>query len=152
MSYHVSILRTENGEKTLIGRDEVIRAVEADEELEWRDAGERRIDILIAGTSPGRALYWSEGEVWMEDPGERDLDRMLRLAARLGARVRGDELETYRAPGDTYTHPEDEAELQRATWASRQMLHGTKVGQALLFLGIMAVFAFLVLLKRHLFD
>ncbi len=32
---------------------------------------------------------------------------LLALAANLGARVRGDELETYRGLGDTYVHPDD---------------------------------------------
>ena len=47
---------------------------------------------------------------------------MLELADPLGARVRGDEYETYSSPDTTFRHPDDEALKRAASTESRRML------------------------------
>lgn len=48
-----------------------------------------------------------DGELWASNPSEPLLALMIELAGYLDARVRGDELETYRTVDDTYIHPDD---------------------------------------------
>jgi hypothetical protein len=43
---------------------------------------------------------WYEGDVFTKDPDRPTLAKMLSLAARLNARVQGDEGELYRSPDD----------------------------------------------------
>jgi hypothetical protein len=50
---------------------------------------------------------FSEGELWTSNPSMPLLEPMIELAGYLGARVRGDELETYRTVDDRYIHPDD---------------------------------------------
>lgn len=47
---------------------------------------------------------------------------MLEIASQLGARVRGDEYETYRSPTETYFDPEDLEEKKKAEKESRALL------------------------------
>lgn len=47
---------------------------------------------------------------------------MLEIASRLGARVRGDEYETYRSLTETYFDPEDLEEKKKAEEESRELL------------------------------
>lgn len=108
MGYHVAILRTASGQGVPIGEAEVRQAVK-------RMAG--RLEVM-----PGKPDFWlyqpaigeeseivafSEGELWTSNPGIPLLELMIELAGYLGARVRGDELETYRTVDDHYIHPDD---------------------------------------------
>jgi hypothetical protein len=52
-------------------------------------------------------LTWQDGEIWTQNPDDDTFQLMIELAQALGARVRGDELETYRSVSETYSHPED---------------------------------------------
>ena len=101
MGYHVTILRTAGGRQLPIGLDELRRALvpmagrlalfPRDGEL-WLvrpELGEES-DILIV----------EDEEIWAKGPGEEMLALMIELAGHLGARVRGDELETYRSVDD----------------------------------------------------
>lgn len=47
---------------------------------------------------------------------------LLELAGLLHARVRGDELETYRTADETYVHPDDRAELAAVKRATSDIL------------------------------
>lgn len=68
---------------------------------------------------------------------------MLGLADELGARVRGDELETYRTPTETYRHRDDDA--QRAS--DEALVSAMKRRQRIRQWGLnIAVFGFLALL------
>ncbi len=115
MGYHVTILRTEAGIRQPITEDEVRRAIVP-------MAG--RFEIF-----PGTKEFWlhqpalgdeseilvvEDDELWAKNPSDRFLELMIELAGYLGARVRGDEWETYRSLDDTYIHPDDQAEWDQA--------------------------------------
>lgn len=115
MGYHVTILRTAAGIGQPITEDEVRRAI-----------------VPMAGrfeVYPGTDEFWlhqpalgdaseilvlSDGELWAKTPGEPFVALMIELATYLGARVRGDEGETYRSVDDTYLHPDDQTERDMA--------------------------------------
>ena len=58
--------------------------------------------------------------MWTKNPDDGALERMIALAGVLGARVRGDEGETYRSPDDAYAHPDDEDDRRAAAAVSDQ--------------------------------
>lgn len=109
MGYHIRILRTASGKAVPIGEAEVRQAV-------TRMAG--RLEIM-----PGNPEFWlyqpalgeeseivivEHGELWAKNPSDALLALMIELAGYLNARVRGEELETYRTVDETYIHPDDQ--------------------------------------------
>lgn len=115
MGYHVTILRTEAGVRQPITEDEVRSAIVP-------MAG--RLEIIPGAKEwclgqPGlgddsEALWLDDGELWTKNPSEPFVALMIELAGYLGARVRGDEGETYRSLDDVYIHPDDKADLHAA--------------------------------------
>ncbi|MGB8931262.1 MAG: hypothetical protein WCC48_08450 [Anaeromyxobacteraceae bacterium] len=127
MGYHVTILRSLAGRQAPIGREEVEAAVAARSDLTLAPRGEE-LEITFSaegGRSP--LLIWRDGEVWTSNPDERVLQVMLELAGSLGARVRGDELETYRSVEETFVHPDDEETASIARSTSKRMLRRSRV-------------------------
>lgn len=113
MGYHVTILRTRGKTPLPIAEDEIERA--AATLPGWRyDRAERTLHA-----EGGLQLWFQDGELWTKNPDDAALERMLALAAALGARVRGDEGETYRSLDDTYAHPDDEDDRRAAAAATQ---------------------------------
>jgi hypothetical protein len=140
MSYHVTILRTERGKQVSITQREVERVIAMRGDLVARPTpdGELEISILAKGErSP--LLIWHDGAIWTRDPDDETLQLMLDLAAALGARVRGDENETYRTISETYSHPDDAGDVEAASRYVKQARRRRWIMQ-------MALFAFFLLL------
>lgn len=113
MSYHVTILRTRQGKPQPIGRDEVLAVVGARPELQVEAGKDGTLQITVRERGEERPLLiWEGGELWARDPDPDTLGLLVELAEPLGARVRGDELETYRSATETYTHPDDAAAIR----------------------------------------
>ncbi len=68
---------------------------------------------------------------------------MIELAGALRARVRGDELETYRTPDESYTHPDDETGVDAATQETQRLIRRTRRRTWALNASIFATFLFL---------
>jgi hypothetical protein len=116
MSYHVTILRTHGGKQLPIGREEVVAAVESRPDLQASPGDDGTLDVTVkARGEESPVLVWQDGEVWTRNPDADTLRLMIELAEALGARVRGDELETYRSPTESYVHPDDAA----AVWVAK---------------------------------
>lgn len=115
MGYHLTILRTERGKPKPITREELAAAVP--KLAGWEFAPEPDVLTYNADDEPPLWLQYhpDDGELWMkagvENCTEEGFKPLLALAAALSARLRGDEMETYRTFNDSYTHPDDEAEL-----------------------------------------
>lgn len=128
MGYHVTILRTEAGVRLPITEDEVRRAIVP-------MAG--RLDIIPDAKdwcvgqpelgAESEALWMDDGELWAKNPSEPFVALMIELAGYLGARVRGDEGETYRSLEDVYIHPDDKAAADTAH-APRRVNAGVAYG------------------------
>lgn len=110
MGYHVSIVRTRDGQQIPITEDEILSAINGSSIFKAdRDVRNKFIVTITTGNHPPPGLWHSDGELWIKNPDDQTVDRMCELAEILGARVRGDELETYRSSSYVYFHPDDEA-------------------------------------------
>lgn len=102
MGYELHITRGDRRGDTrgADGRDislaEWLRCVASDPEL-WPDPDGPEGLALWSGHPAGarRWLAWFDGEVYSEGPDRPLVEKMLQLAARLGARVQGDDGERY---------------------------------------------------------
>ncbi len=120
MGYHISILRAASDP---IGLEEVTQAISR---MSGRLAFDQdaQPDPLICRPEQGDAseiMLLEDGELWAKNPSVEFLRLMIELAGLLGARVRGDELETYRTPDETYQHPDDSELIAEAAELSRKM-------------------------------
>jgi hypothetical protein len=111
MGYHVQIVRTRAGQPQPISREEVEAALAA---MGGRLAIDRNhaADVQLIDPAKGdesELLILQDGELWTSTPGEPFIALMIELAEKLGARVRGEEYETYRGVDDVYDHPDDAA-------------------------------------------
>ena len=152
MSYHVTILRTTSGKKIPIVRDEIESIIASRKDLQVTSEGEGQWYIkTIAPPGPsGATLTWEGGEIWTKNPDEATMALMLELAAALGARVRGDELETYRTVEETYSHPDDRAETEAAQRATREVIRSTRRKQWALNAALLATLMLLAMIVSYL--
>jgi len=109
MGYHVSILRT-GGTNKEISEEEIVSVVQGKFGfiLERDKTGSiKQAFREIAGEEI--VLYYDQIELWAKDPSDTALKIMIDLAGALGngARVRGDEGETYKSLTSTYYHEDD---------------------------------------------
>ncbi|GGY85360.1 hypothetical protein ACFFTM_04650 [Pseudoduganella plicata] len=109
MGRHVTLLRADGGMPQPIEPDEIVRALQRIGSP-YVLAPDARADArLVDPTTPDdtEVMFLQAGELWASNPGPTLLALMLDLARELGARVRDDELQTYRTVGETYVHPDD---------------------------------------------
>lgn len=125
MGYHVTILRSQKGAEQPIAWSEI-------EALLTRFPEARLVDspgasdptaatFVVTRDGVEHCLWYTDGTLWAKSADERTLAVMLDIAAALHARVRGDQLETYRLDGSSYFHPDDAAALRAAKEADAQL-------------------------------
>ena len=140
MSYHLTILRTAQGNRVPIPLDDVRRA--AQESGDWAfSESPPALELKHGGAE--FVLWYEEGELWTSSPEREALAPMLALATRLQARVRGDEYETYATPDQTYEHPDDVVMRSRDEALSLEMLRRDPLGPQRMRLYIIGFFAVL---------
>lgn len=104
MSYNVYITRAEfwaENEGTEIPADEWQELVGADPELAIDEKGGPGFAVLMtAGDDQPAWLDWTEGNIYASYPGSALQRKMLQIAARLGARLQGDDGEIYTSISD----------------------------------------------------
>ena len=104
MGYHVTILRTDQGEQLPIS---LVEGVSATSSIDgWGDI-ESPPTFEFHGKEDLFTLWYQDGELWTKNPEEWQLGVMVALAKRLNARVSGDEWETYDETGNAFQHPDD---------------------------------------------
>lgn len=118
MGYHVTILRTSGAQQIPIKDDEIKGIPKAFPE--WQYDPEQGALFGPAEEEGAPALWFSDGGIWTSNPSSGTLAAMISIAGHLEARVRGDEMETYRSAEDTYLHPDDAAESVRIGVERRQ--------------------------------
>lgn len=147
MGYHVRILRTQGGQELPIRRDEVEDiASKIGAKIDPPSLKGAELDFVLPVGQDARScrLVFQRGELWTNNPEEDELAAMIEVAARLNARVRGDELETYRAASETYIHPDDKNEFDQFEAESKRAARRTK-GTRTMFL-VIQIISFLLLL------
>lgn len=105
MGYHVAILRT-NGKQQLPLLQAEIENLPAHFSYWEYDAAQNALFARDCSEDVP-ALWFGDGELWTSNPSHATLVAMVAMAQHLGARVRGDELETYLTADETYTHADD---------------------------------------------
>ena len=152
MGYHITILRSDGARQIPIAEPEMLELLRSRPDLSFREAEAGHIEFGPADRPAAPLLVWQNGEIWTDGPDEATLSLMLELAERLGARVRGDELETYRTPTETYLHPDDARKSGDDAALVKEMLHKRRIRQWRLNMAIFVVFALLFLLVRALSE
>src|SRR6185503_10077857 len=113
MGYHVAILRTAAGVPSPILSSELSDATRA--VSGWSlTQGETPTLTYSPNGEEIVSLWHTDGELWAKNPSDEGLSAMIALAEQLEARVRGDELETYRTPTSSYVHPDDRAAVNES--------------------------------------
>jgi hypothetical protein len=148
MGYHVTIFRTINGTQVPINEEEIAAVTNGSSRFQaLKDVNGESIIEIVTGSDPNPCVWYSDGELWTKNPDEATLDGMCELASLLGARVRGDELETYRSSSDVYLHPDDADARAEALKTTKEIVRQTKrrsfvvhfcIFGTLLLLGILA--------------
>lgn len=118
MSYHLTILRTANGKQQNISLDEALAAMS--ELGGWIFNGVQN-SFELTGREGSVTLWFQDGELWTSSSEDWQFAPLLALAEQLGARVRGDEFETYRSAETTFLHPDD-VQLKRESEAKSKLL------------------------------
>jgi hypothetical protein len=145
LGYHVTILRTVNGTPRPISSSEVQRATASIPGWSFHLA--RCEASFFEGQEEVITLWLDEGELWSNNPSHEGLAAMIKLAAALGGRVRGDEFETYRTVDEVYDHPDDQPAKAKAGISGHEIARAAKrqgwIMNTSIFL-FFAVMAFLV--------
>jgi hypothetical protein len=141
MGYHVAIIRA-----VPITKDEVV-ALACDSE-EWKYDPEQNALVSRHDTTEAAALWFSDGELWTKNPTEELITKMITLAEKLKARVRGDELETYRSATETYFHLEDRSERDRADTEAKSVARRFRIRQWLFNAAVMGTFLLVILFLK----
>ena len=129
-------MRTEDGAVSPLSEGEIIEAV--------KESAIFSFDGKSLDRSGNFFLSFSNGELWLKNPTERDLEDMLALAKNLKSRVRGDELETYRSPTESYAHADDSESLANAQRQLKAIKAATRKRQWLLNASVFGFFVLLI--------
>ena len=141
MGYHVTIIRA-----VPIKRDEVIAL--ASDSGEWEYDSEQGALVSQHDSTEGAALWFSDGEIWTKNPSEETITKMISIADKLKARVRGDEMETYRSATETYIHPEDTRKKERADAEAKASAWRFRIRQWLFNAAVMGAFLLVILFLK----
>lgn len=153
MGYHVTILRTQNGRSVPITRTEVdsLLASLPGSRIHPDERNEDVLNVVIA--KDGKDVSWlafRDGELWTKNPEDDEIQVMIDIATRLGARVRGDEFETFRTPTETFFHPDDKHDIQRAEESTKQLRKAAQRRQWILNLLLILIFLLLAGVANYL--
>lgn len=127
MGYHVSILRrTRDGQPHPITKSEIESFIHSlpGSSIHPDERNKNILNIVISKS--GKEVSWltfsDDGELWAKNPEEAEIQVMIDIASQLGARVRGDEYETYISPSETYFDKNDLVEKEKAEAESVELL------------------------------
>jgi len=136
MGYHVAIVKTEGSVDSVLNESEINTALRGDSDYSF--------DGVMLSRRGKPFLQFSQGELWLQNPGESQLQEMLVLASRLKARVRGDESETYSSVSQIYAHPDDKElrELERVE--TKKIKTATKKRQWILNASLFGFFVLII--------
>lgn len=146
MGYHVAILRTRNGQTIPITKSEVDSLVASlpGSRIQLDERNKNVLNVVI--TKDGKDVSWlafQDGKLWTKNPEDNEIQVMIDIAKQLGARVRGDEFETFHTPTETFSHPDDKLNIQRAEESAKQIRKTARSKQLRLNLALILIFLLL---------
>lgn len=147
MGYHLTILRTKDKQSIPIDQKEIESLPSSFPE--WQYDAKQIALVSVDERDDAPALWFTDGQLWTTNPSNETITSMIALANKLKARVRGDELETYRSANETYIHPDDAEKKTEAdededieAWRRREQLKLWAIRAA--FIGGAALLGFLL--------
>lgn len=146
MGYHLSILRTNGKQNIPIDQMEIESLPGAFPE--WQFDTKQIALVSVDDRDDAPALWFTDGQLWTTNPSDETIASMITLANKLGARVRGDEFETYRTVNETYVHPDDMETLGELQSESKSLAKSSKL-RSLLFRVLAALAGILVAFALH---
>lgn len=146
MGYHLTILRTNGKQSIPIDQVEI-------ESLprtfpDWQFDTKQIALVSVDDSDDAPALWFTDGQLWTTNPSNETIASMIAIANKLGARVRGDEFETYRTVNETYPHPDDKEALAELESESKSLAKSSKL-RSLLFRVLAALAGILVAYALH---
>lgn len=155
MGYHVSILRrTRDGQLHPITKSEIESLIESLPGSSIHPDVRNKNILNIVISKGGKEVSWltfnNEGELWAKNPEEAEIQVMIDIASQLGARVRGDDFETYISPSKTYFDKNDLNEKEKAEAESVELLRSAGQTQLnikraiILFFIVLGAIAFII--------
>ena len=148
MGYHVTILRTKGKRTVPISMEEVLALPAVFPQ--WKYDADQEGLVSLDEREDAPALWFSDGELWTSNPSDETLTAMIAIADHLGARVRGDEMETYRTATESYLHPDDVDAKAESDAETRALLRRTRMKTLILNAAIFGFFVLLALLLKWL--
>jgi hypothetical protein len=149
VGYHVQILRRRSGRRDPITRSEIEALALSDSGLRIEPPSPKSADLNLVISRSGSevaSLALQNGKLWAKNPEESAIQVMIDLAKQLGARVRGDEFETYRSIDETYFDPEDAEERRRTQQQGEELVLSSSRQQRWIRLAIIGFFLVLGLI------
>jgi hypothetical protein len=148
MSYHISILRTSGRQTIPITKDEVLGLSSTFQG--WKYDADQNALVLPGENNQAVTLWFTDGELWTQNPNDETITAMLAIADHLGARLRGDEFETYRSVNETYFHPDDVEARLKTKVKTRTLLRQAKKSSWLFHILVFGGFILLIWLFEKL--
>lgn len=129
MGYHVTILRTREGKPDPLTKSEIESLVKyfpgSHISVDKRNEDVLNVEIVQDGKDVV-CLAFQRGELWTKNPGDGEIQAMINIANRLGARVRGDDFSTFKTLEESYIHPDDQGEFSQAEVESKRAISRVK--------------------------
>lgn len=144
MGYHVLIIRKLNGLTHQIQKQEVEKLVELtpDARIESPSLNSAVLDLIVMQNGIDACwLTLQNGVLWSKDPEPNEIQIMVALASELGARVRGDNFETYRSADDTYFDAEDAEDRVKSELEGQRILNSSKTEDLKIKIAIVIIFS-----------
>ena len=108
MSYHLSFIRSKDGQVEKLDRDEIRKLISKSAAyVDTVDDGDGLVYKLKTPTGLTYCLYFTNGHLWAERFDPEQIGELIKVAKELNCRLRGDEGETYLSAKETYIHPDD---------------------------------------------
>ena len=144
MGYHVQIIRKLNGGINPIQKKEVENLAELMPGARIESPSLKSAVLELVVMQNGIDACWltlQNGVLWSKNPDQSEIKIMIALASKLGARVRGDNFETYRSADDTYFDAEDAEDRAKSELEGRLILNSSKTADLKIKIAIVFIFA-----------
>lgn len=127
MGYHISIVRKSGRKIKPIAKEEWEQLVASSPDLSFEQTEDGIKAVAWKRNDEIKGwLDWCDGEIWTNTPENDLVQKMIEIAEKLNARVRGDEGEYYRSTDKTYYDPVEKEEREKDDEYTRKIIRETR--------------------------